>query len=733
MGIFLISVVGLYLELLLIRWIATEIRVFAYLQNTVLVVCFLGLGMGCFTSRQPVQLHRALGCLLLLTLLMTIPFTRRLLAGISSMLSVMSDFVIWSPAQSDQPIGRLLMVTIGLLLTYLLMALLWEIFVPIGRQLGRLMADHPQPIRAYSINVLGSLIGTWLFVAVSAQQLSPFVWFAVFALLCVFLLHTVGLSSKELLTGGGLATAVVLFSFMAGSNAGTIETKWSPYQKLALFEAPDTHVGDLQISVNNSSYQAMIDLSDSTTVADPERFPPEMQGLSQYDIPAKLHPSPRKMLIVGAGSGNDVAGALRSNPEAEITAVEIDPVIVSMGQRYHPERPYDHDRVNVVVDDARSYFARSDERFDLICFGLLDSHTTSSITNARLDHFVYTVESLRSARRLLRDGGVMVLSFEAAKPYIADRMASAIQEVFGQEPLAFRVPPSSYGWGGVFFVAGDQSAVGEQLANNKRLAGLIKQWQTEYPLTLNGQSRVATDNWPYIYLENNRIPLLYFFLAGMLTLLFVRGCVRLNVKSHLPQWQRQDWHFFFLGAAFMLLEVHGISKACVVLGSTWWVNAAVISGVLSMVLLANVISERLPGFSGRTVYVLLFAACGIIYTIDLSSLAVVSYPVRVTLVSALTTLPLLFSGILFARSFAVTPRRDLALGANLFGALVGAMLQSLSFVTGLQSLVVIVAGLYACAMVTESSRQGASAEASEHKSPRGELSPAGLEVAEATA
>ena len=50
--LFLVSVLALFLELLFIRWIGTEIRIFAYLQNTVLVVCFLGLGMGCWTCRR---------------------------------------------------------------------------------------------------------------------------------------------------------------------------------------------------------------------------------------------------------------------------------------------------------------------------------------------------------------------------------------------------------------------------------------------------------------------------------------------------------------------------------------------------------------------------------------------------------------------------------------------------------------------------------------------------------
>src|SRR5205823_8152884 len=127
----------------------------------------------------------------------------------------------------------------------------------------------------------------------------------------------------------------------------------------------------------------------------------------------------------------------------------------------------------LVNDDARSFFAGSHERFDVISFGLLDSHTTTAMTNARLDHYVYTRESLRRARSLLAEGGVMVLSFEAQKPYVADRIARALGEVFGAPPLCFRVPQSHYGWGGVMFVAGDKAVLQRQLAGNGRLAALI--------------------------------------------------------------------------------------------------------------------------------------------------------------------------------------------------------------------------------------------------------------------
>ena len=181
--LFVISVVGLYLELLLIRWVSTEIRIFAYLQNTVLVVCFLGLGMGCWDCRKPFVLRQILVPLLILVGLLAIPTTRIFLGPtISKMLSA-GGFVIWGSDEADG-LMRFVSLVLGMILTFGLVILLWKIFVPVGRLLGSLMNDHPNPIKAYSVNVAGSLVGIWLFVASSALDLPPLVWFGVFALGC---------------------------------------------------------------------------------------------------------------------------------------------------------------------------------------------------------------------------------------------------------------------------------------------------------------------------------------------------------------------------------------------------------------------------------------------------------------------------------------------------------------------------------------------------------------------
>jgi spermidine synthase len=723
LALFLISVVGLFLELLLIRWITTEIRIFAYLQNTVLVVCFLGLGMGCWDTKRAFALRDMLLPLCVLVALIAIPTTRFALGQISALLGGFSDMVIWSGPETGgwNPIFA---PVLGSLLTFGLMVLLWQIFVPVGRLLGRAMSDHPNTIVAYSVNVAGSLIGIWLFVLASALYLPPVAWFAVFAVGAIPFLGT-GSRSKRvdaILLGSILALGVV-----AGWESGYQEVRWTPYQKLGVRDLSqaqdqpawvgrllgqrgkfDHQPGRTLIAVNSTGYQATVDLRPETVASD-SRFKPEQRGYSQYDLPMKIKPDAKNTLVVGAGSGNDAAGMLR-NGAARVVAVEIDPGIIEIGKRFHLERPYHDPRCIVVNDDARSYFATSTEKFDLIAFGLLDSHTTNAMTNARLDHYVYTQESINQVRALLNPGGVAVLSFEATKPYIADRMAIVLRRAFGHDPVIFRVPYNAYGWGGLIFVVGDsREAVDTRIAADTKLAELVKKWQEANPVTLPGTTKAPADDWPYIYLEKPSIPFLYFVLAFVLGLLYLFGRRQLGGAGATGKWDRANWHFFFLGAGFMLLEVQNISKAAVVLGNTWVVNAVIISGVMIMILLANLVAAKFPKLPLPPVYALLVLSCIGLYFLDLSRFAFLPYATKALVVGLLTSLPMLFSGIVFIRSYSITERKDATLGANMIGALVGGLLQSVTFVVGIKALLLIVATLYLAAVLSRPRSEAAPA------------------------
>jgi spermidine synthase len=698
--LFLVSVLGLYLELVLIRWIGTEIRIFAYLQNTVLVVCFMGLGIGCLSCRKPVAIREPLVPLLVLVLLLAFPPSRQALGRITELLSVLDDLLIWDNSIASSPIWTFLSLVIGLALAFLLMVLVGDIFVPIGRLMGRLMDDHPRTTWAYSVNVAGGLLGIWFFVVLSAVDQPPVAWFGVAAALLLGLIIACRQGGNQRFDVA-LTLAIVVLAWFAGREPNALEVRWSPYQKLAIRtpKAGVSEIGNFLVNVNNAGYQAMIDLDERRVASDPNKFPAEMRGLSQYDIPFLLHPQPRRVLLVGAGTGNDAAGALRHNA-LQVTAVDIDPQIIELGRRYHPEKPYDSPRVTLVNDDARSFFATCKDRYDVIVFGLLDSHTTTAMTNARLDHYVYTLESLQHARSLLADGGVMVLSFDARKPFVADRMARGLGAVFGSDPTCFTVPSTPYGWGGVMFIAGDLAGVSKQIAEHPALAAQIETWRRERPLALTGTTRMTTDDWPYLYLERSRIPSLYFLLAGLLILLLVRGLGRSQFRQLVTDWNQTHWHFFFLGAAFLLLEVQNVSKASVVLGNTWLVNAVIISAVLAMVLLSNLLVSRFPALPDWPVYAGLCGTCLALYFVDISRFAFLPYATKAAIVGCLTSLPMLFSGIVFIRSFTAVARKDQALGANLIGALVGGLLQSVTFVTGIRALLLIVAGLYFAAVLT---------------------------------
>jgi spermidine synthase len=595
---------------------------------------------------------------------------------------------------------RILFVITGLAVTFGVLILLVDSFVPIGRTLGRLMDASATPIWSYSVNIIGSILGTWLFVLFSYFYQPPFVWFlATAGLLGIFIVWSNRDKKQNLILLG----SIILLSWFAGQVPDAIKVVWSPYQKLVVRQNPLSGIGDIRIDVNNSGYQGIIDLSEAATSANPESFSPKLRGLSQYDLPMLFHPNPKSVLLVGAGAGNDAAGALRHNVRS-VTAVEIDPAIIELGREFHPESPYSSPNVRVVNDDARSFFATTTEKYDVIAFGLLDSHTTTAMTNARLDHYVYTKESITQAKSKLAEGGVMVLTFEAQKPYISDRMALLLEQVFKQKPLIFRIPYTAYGWGGVMFVTGDLKSVQKQIDQNSSLSNFIQDLQKMYPIQLTGTTKITTDDWPYIYLESNRIPSLYYFLIGLMILIFYRSYKKWEASIQVTFGSFNFWHFFFLGAAFLLLEVQNISKASVVLGNTWQVNTVIISSILAMALLANWIAYRFPHLPLRPVYMLLIGTCLALYFVDLARFSFLPYPAKAVIIGSLTSLPMLFSGIVFVRSFTMVSDKSNALGANLTGALVGALLQSMTFVIGIKSLLLIVAFFYLLSFLTSPSQ-----------------------------
>jgi len=251
------------------------------------------------------------------------------------------------------------------------------------------------------------------------------------------------------------------------------------------------------------------------------------------------------------------------------------------------------------------------------------------------------------------------------------------------------------------------ATVQSQLAANDRLSDYIRNQQTNYPVQITHTTKIISDDWPYLYLEVPRIPSLFYLLIGLMILIYLRSQRKWQASMDMSIMfkSRTLWHFFFLGAAFLLLEVQNISKASVVLGNTWQVNTVIISSILAMALLANWIAYKFPRLPLTPVYILLVTTCIALYFVDLASFGFLPYFTKALTVGLLTSLPMLFSGIVFIRSFAVIEDKSTALGANLIGALVGALLQSITFVTGIKALLLVVGCFYLLSLFTAPTRK----------------------------
>ncbi len=120
------------------------------------------------------------------------------------------------------------------------------------------------------------------------------------------------------------------------------DTWWSPYYRVHLGDQAGP--GSVDLRVNGLPHQEITPI-DVLRSEQPFRY-----DAYDHDPDNALD----DVLIVGSGSGNDVAIAL-SQRAGHVDAVEIDPVIQALGQERHPDRPYDDPRVDVHIEDGRAF------------------------------------------------------------------------------------------------------------------------------------------------------------------------------------------------------------------------------------------------------------------------------------------------------------------------------------------------------------------------------------------
>jgi SAM-dependent methyltransferase len=689
------------MELACIRWFGSMVVYLTFFTNIALLAAFLGISVGCLAASSRRNLIETVVPTLLvgmtLACLVLYVFTRFSAVMIDVGGQGSAQQIFFGTEYRARDLTRFVVpleAVAGVFFVLISLA-----FVGLGQVMGRAFTTLPNRVVAYTVNIGGSLAGIAGFALLSYLRAPPSVWFAITLALTFYFLPR-----RTLLQVYSQIAVLVLLALAANALPLT-QAIWSPYYKIIYY--PATRL----IATNNIGHQVMADVIDSgPAYVLPHLLNRDSGGGAFADV-----------LIIGAGSGNDVAAALRQGVQ-HVDAVEIDPAINDLGRRYHPNQPYSDPRVTVHIDDGRSFVRRTERKYDLVVYALVDSLVLhSGFSNIRLESFLFTREAFADIRRVLKPDGVFVAYNYYRQPWLVGRLQSMMAATFGRSPLVMTLPyqpdvrldqesvPFTMVLGGLgrtqpriarSFAAAESFWLNERPSRNDGVNGFAARapsadpnWLRVAPAAVQARpgDLEATDDWPFFYLRDRVVPALN--VRGALVLAILSLAILLPFVP--DRRVRPNWHMFFMGAGFMLLETKGVVHLALLFGSTWLVNSIVFFAILVMILCSNfwVLAFR-PARLGPY-YLLLAGSLVVAILVPMNTFLNLPGAARVLISCTVVFAPVFFAGIIFGTAFRDSAAPDIALGSNIGGAILGGLSENVSLLVGFNNLCVLALLFYA--------------------------------------
>ncbi|MET8142762.1 spermidine synthase [Sphaerisporangium sp. NPDC005288] len=634
----------LFLELALIRWTGSNIVHLSYFTNFVLLGSFLGIGLGFLrvgrSTRQPYYSPVVLAALVLIVFYFPVTVDRQ------------TEGVLYftSLSTSGPPAWAILPVVFA--------AAALVLMGP-AELVGRCFPELPR-LEAYRYDLIGSLTGIAMFSLLSLASAPPVAWGIIAA--CAY---GVLLRPRSIGRYLGLVTfpSLVVIAALAVETF-TAGALWSPYYKVTYQQHFLGDVPIMDIAVNGIPHQQAIPAA------------ARLQWERQYALPYERAASAANLddvLIVGAGSGTDVAIAL-SKGAKHVDAVEIDPKLRELGGVYHPDRPYQDPRVTTHITDGRAYLERTDKKYDLILFALPDSLTlVSGASSLRLESYLFTQQAMRAAHDHLKPGGAFSMYNYYREQWLVDRLASTAQAAFGHKPCV------------------DEVGSGQQAVITAGVTADAQRCASEWAGAKADTPPPAVDDRPFLYLHGRDIPSIYLIALGLILLVSI---VAVRAVAGPFRRMRPYADLFLLGVSFLLLETKNVTGFALLFGTTWVVNAIVFAGVLVAVLAAVEVTRRFRTPPLPVMYAILLGGLVLAALVPNSWLLGLPVPLRVVCAVVVAFLPIFAANVVFAKRFADTSDATVAFGANLLGAILGGCLEYLSLVIGYEGLLVVAGLLY---------------------------------------
>ena len=643
------SALMLFVQLALIRWSGANLVHLSYFSNLILLASFLGIGLGFLRARKPRDLGRYAPVAVLVLIAFIFFFPARI-EGSSSELIFFTEV---------KPTGLPTWVTLPLV--FLVVAFAMTL---LGEITGRAFLEFTA-LDAYRWDIVGSLSGTLLFTLVAFLRSPSWIWPTVM-LVALVLLYGKTLPILSWLAAIGIIVLLAIESLTPGVS-------WSPYYKVTTQDFTNTAPPYTAVQVNGIPHQNVLDAE--------KRL--EIEPLYGRPYERAVDNPLRNVLVIGAGTGTDVALAL-SRGAQRVDAVEIDPRIQQIGVEKNPNQPYADPRVTTYIDDGRAFLSRTDNEYDLILFALPDSLTlVSGASQLRLESYLFTRESIQEAYDHLSPDGVFAMYNYYREDWLINRLAGTVEEVFGHAPCIDR------------FTAVQSLAV-MAIGKSPENAVCDDTWERA-AIAASGQEIPApsADDRPFLYLKDASIPQIYLILIG---LIIAVSLIAIRVVGGPLRQMRGYADLFLMGMAFLLLETRSITTFALLFGTTWLVNALVFAGVLLAVLLAIEVTRR---YSPRRPWVIaaLFISLAIAWLVPNAWLLTLPVPLRLLVAVVLAFAPIFCANLYFTSRFKEAANPTAAFAANLFGAMIGGTLEYLSLLTGYRFLIVVAALIYLAAVL----------------------------------
>ncbi len=638
----LLSFVMLFVELALIRWAGSNVLYLSYFSNFVLLGSFLGIGIGFLRARSTRDLFPYAP----LALAALVAFVRFFPVSITSS---GADLLFFGIVKRSGPPRYVVLAVIFVAVT--------AAMAFVGEGVARAFAKF-EALEAYRLDLIGSVAGIVGFSLLSFLHAPPLGW-GIVVVIALVALYLPRVTVWQI--AGFLALVAIL-----GAESFASGTSWSPYYKIEVKQDANLHTPI--VSVNGVPHQAILPVSQKAPIIY-TRVYDRIANNSLDDV-----------LIVGAGTGNDVAIAL-SKGAKRIDAVEIDPRLHQLGKELHPDHPFADPRVHSHIDDGHAFLQRTSRHYDLILFALPDSITlVAGQSSLRLESYLFTKQAMETARDHLKPNGVFGMYNYYEQRWLIDRYAGTLNAVYGRPPCV-----------------DDQGGTGFHLAfleDAKSAAALhcASTWVTQ----TTPVPKPATDDHPFPYLRTPSIPGFYLATIGLILLASLL-LVRAAAGPFKPMASYTD--LFFMGAAFLLLETMYVVRFALFFGTTWFVNALVFGGVLLSVLLAVEVSRHVHFRRPARLYVVLVAFLALAFFVPSSWVLSLAVPLRFLVAVSLAFAPIFMANLVFTQRFKDAGSSTVAFGANLLGAMFGGILEYGALIVGYRALLIVAGLLYGCAFL----------------------------------